>query len=467
MASKHGKGARASKRDLQKERSRSAVELGFDALKASEWGRAKAERDREWDRAGRDPDAGMGREASLAMREALPRALNDLGQSAEAAWARMREVAELPPMSGVSRLGENWGQAVEAATTARVAVSALLREAAQEGLLDDCRALLPEELRRAGAPPEGMLKELVSGALERMEAARRVEEESGVLPGAEREALERWAEDDLFWDQAARVGFEMSPLERAASMWGGQDWTRRERDWSLEIAGAMELGIKSPAARQATLGLLNRLEGALNQDGEFSWWELGQQGTVLAIRSEGVDPAQAREAIDATAINYWLGLRTGLLQLEVARGPGAMLSDAILASAIERAERNEGMQRALGEHLWLNVDAEGLWRWEAASPSAPLKVIERLDADWGDATLAILLSQSAQREDVKWARPAFEAAGLPSADGEPQGENWFDEGFEERARAAFEGVYALLQARELKAEARSGREASKKGGLSL
>lgn len=436
-----------------------ANQTGPQRLRGSAWGVAMAERDQR-EEAGANQSALSA--ASGAMREAFKLSVTEFCDAARAAEAAVMEAGlverERSKLKGVASvmIGEQWSKAVRELANARQALGGLVREATSEGLLDECRQWMVGELKNGVPEVDCLTRALAQGALQRALVAERLGAQ-----GSHAE-LARWAGDDEFWRRLGWACAEPSAYDNAEALWSKGFKARSGRDWAQTVTKAMELAMRGEEARGVALKLLVRLERALRfGEGDFSFRDFGQTGDLPA--TSGVDPEQARKTVAATPMHYWQSAREKILCLDAPDENQRMLSDGILETMIEKASKSYAEGTELGKHLWLNLDLDGLERWEAIGSSTALRVIGELGPDLSDTRAHIRLAYALKQPKASWARPAFEMAGLSLENGA-----WGGEGFVARAKTAFEGVYALLQARELKAQTQVSRApAAKKAGASL
>lgn len=259
------------------------------------------------------------------------------------------------------------------------------------------------------------------------------------------------------WDQEKKAPVRVG-MARASGLAGALPMP------ALLARGVSEAGvmIREPEAREAGEGLWERLAGAMDKAQlEASWEDLGQEGGILAMAGE-LDEQGVKEAMRETPGAYWMGLRSALLERSSGSEGGDRLAGLILGNMIESAGQSEEARGLLGEHLWGILDTEGLAVWALKDARAPLEVIPGLDLPWESSTF--MLSLSMKSEGIAWAAPAFAAAGLGPEQGK-RSSAWFDGGLEARAKAAFEGVHALMESRELKASVEKGRAPARRAGL--
>lgn len=454
----------AFKKKAKFEGARSAKGLRSSAASRAGKTRGPEREPTSWDEAKRERDEAAMRDAALSdesrlwpvterMKEALLDSIQSLSQKGERARGQVESVASsgLGPEEEEARMSP----ALEAARLAEEELLDLAREAAAEGLLDLAR----EALAREGAAGAGwrakLARALAAGCLERLGAGDvrewgEPESQAREPAAADMEAVRRWVADGAFWQALAEP--EEAPA-RAPTLterrWSHVDERRETIRWGAALMGLAGLIAKRPAAREAGAALWDRLADAMDAvELSASWDDLGQEAGLLG--RAGLDEAGVKSAMELTPGAYWLGVRaalTGRSSGGAGGGGEGSLEGMILTAAIERAAREEDAKALLGEHLWGSLDTEGLWAWRRADAKAPLEAIEKLDLPWESSTF--MLSLSNRSDQIAWAAPALRAAGLEPREGR-HSSAWFEGGAQARAKAAFEGIYALMESRELK-----------------
>lgn len=423
-------------------------ELGEAKARDSAWGRAIAARREE----------GVDAISDGRLKEALEASMSELCQGSRAASdLLLASVSEMISAMMSPQKGEKasaWEEAVIESLIYRKALETMAREAGREGWLEEARARLSLEMEIGpGAPFFSAARELALGALDRCAQEQGLEETT--------RGLSAWQKDEGFWEALAGGDEGPGDLHRATVMWRGSAWGSEKAAWGEALARLAELGMRHPGAREAALGLWGRLaESAKKEEPQASWEEWGEEGGALA-EALGLDEPSVKAVIAATPGAYWLGVRSALREpgKEGERNPA--LRELALDRAIELAAQDEGMRGRLAERLWGSLDTEGLWRWGQAQPGAPLETIEGLRLPWEKPHFALGFCLEMESEALAWARPAFEAAGLKPVASD--GGGWFDASTPERARKAFEGLYALMESRDLTESVAGGQRLSRPG----
>lgn len=332
-----------------------------------------------------------------------------------------------------------WGEKADASQASAEALADFAAEAVEAGLMDRARSALKKEFEKSGTLPCDLVaRRMVRGL---GELARRDSSEAA-------RAAQEWAGDEAFWSAMSWADFGAA----TRGLWGKKAPRSTEAGegrsaWGKPLAELLALGAQSEELALGAIGLARRAVEFLERADPAmrAWEELARGATNLSNPELEWGPG-LDAALSDLPLPYWLSLREWVWARREELGASALIERALQA-ALARAGEPEAAP-ALSKHLWMSLDKEGLSRWEALKDGAALAHVGRWwSAPGPDELLEGQYRWSGNLASASgaWARPAFEAAGLP-ASARAEMLAWPRDGFEKRALTALHGAYAALQA---------------------